>query len=776
MKTGLRVSNSLTNHKDEFVPNEGKQVKWYICGPTVYDSSHLGHARTYLSFDIIRRILEDYFGYDVQVCMNITDIDDKIIMRARKNYLYEEYVKEVTKSGKLPAEEFETLKTAIVAYCAAFEAKKAKLEADIASKARNVKEAGPELTLATEKYEAAKLLVTRVHAEIEKGQIEGEAMHALLKAVKESICDYMDERKGGSLPHELMNHLTKRHSSIYEAEYLADMKALGIKTPDVLTRVTEYVPEVVAMCEKIISNGFAYESQGSVYFDVDAFDRAKNHHYAKLMPLAYGNQALLAEGEGGLSEKATALQRKSPNDFALWKSSKPGEPAWPSPWGLGRPGWHIECSAMAGDVLGDSLDIHAGGCDLKFPHHDNELAQSEAFFDNEQWVNYFLHTGHLHIDNLKMSKSLKNFITIREMLEKSTAKQARILFLLTPWDSSMNFQRVDTMKEAITKERYFSEFFGAVEQALLERAHCSLDWDGAGVKNEHWNSRDVEYSKALISAQNEVHEAMCDNFDTPRVMAALANIVNKANLYLEKNSERKAFLLKKAAVYVTRILKVFGVIDGSQEFGFGYEGSSTTAESRKEIVHPYVSALVDYRKEVRTLAKRAGLKPGEPGLDLLAASDVLRDETMPKLDVKISDDGEIGFKFQPFAEIERERRERLAAESTARLGKLQAQLLKLQKDYDKLTAARPTAKEVVLAKFKVSIENAEDALPENDNEGNPLSKGAKKEIPKLFKSQDTAHQERLAKLEAKPNLESGLEAQIQSLQTDISNIKLQIGA
>merc|ERR1719238_482360 len=148
----------------------------------------------------------------------------------------------------------------------------------------------------------------------------------------------------------------------------------------------------------------------------------------------------MAEGEGALSA-AKAGEKKSPNDFALWKFSKPGEPAWPSPWGPGRPGWHIECSVMASEVLGENMDIHAGGCDLKFPHHDNELAQAEAYWGHHQWVNYFLHCGHLHIKGLKMSKSLKNFITIRQALDdlKVSPRQMRLLFLANPWEKSMNF-------------------------------------------------------------------------------------------------------------------------------------------------------------------------------------------------------------------------------------------------------------------------------------------------------------------------------------------------
>jgi cysteinyl-tRNA synthetase len=176
-----------------------------------------------------------------------------------------------------------------------------------------------------------------------------------------------------------------------------------------------------------VKNGYAYEAEGSVYFDTAAFDGKNNHVYARLEPWSKGNKELIEEAEGErcmsfpilprLTRSLGALttstgSRKPASDFALWKASKPGEPSWPSPWGEGRPGWHIECSVMASAVLGAEMDIHSGGVDLAFPHHDNELAQSEAYHECPGWVNYFLHTGHLHIEGLKMSKSLKNFITI----------------------------------------------------------------------------------------------------------------------------------------------------------------------------------------------------------------------------------------------------------------------------------------------------------------------------------------------------------------------------
>mmetsp|Transcript_17599 Transcript_17599/g.29164 ORF Transcript_17599/g.29164 Transcript_17599/m.29164 type:complete len:327 (+) Transcript_17599:208-1188(+) len=301
---GISVVNGLTRSKTEFRPSNGRRVTWYICGPTVYDVSHIGHARTYLAFDIVRRILSDYFHYDVFMVMNITDIDDKIIIKS-----------------------------------------------------------------------------------------------------KDLGVSFMEVARQ------------------YEADFLEDMTSLGVRPPDVLTRVSEYVPQIIQYIERIIANGFAYDSNGSVYFDVGKFSSDPSHSYAKLQPNAIGDASLLQEGEGALSS-AYGSEKRSPGDFALWKRSKEGEPSWDSPWGPGRPGWHIECSAMASDIIGEKMDVHAGGVDLKFPHHDNELAQSEAYFKSDQWVNYFLHTGHLHIDGLKMAKSLKNFITIKcfRPLCKSTVR------------------------------------------------------------------------------------------------------------------------------------------------------------------------------------------------------------------------------------------------------------------------------------------------------------------------------------------------------------------
>ena len=262
MNKELFIFNSLSKKKELFIPRNKSKVIWYQCGPTVYSDSHIGHARTYISLDIIQSIMNNYLGYNLIVCQNITDIDDKIITRSNEQ-----------------------------------------------------------------------------------------------------------------------NIPFKDLSRKYENDFFEDMEKLGVKFPDILTRVSEYIPEIIDYINKLIYNGFAYEINNSVYFDVNKF-KSSGYVYGKLVPEQEGNFDLLKEAEGSLTVQD---KKKSDCDFVLWKRTKDEdkEPFWDSPWGKGRPGWHIECSVMSYNAFKDLsngyLDIHAGGVDLKFPHHENEEAQSSAY-------------------------------------------------------------------------------------------------------------------------------------------------------------------------------------------------------------------------------------------------------------------------------------------------------------------------------------------------------------------------------------------------------------
>lgn len=396
-------------------------------------------TRSYISFDILRRILSDYFGYNIHYVMNITDIDDKIIKRARQNYLYDQYVIDV-KSKSL-----ENILNDQKEVFAAF-------------KATCEKNTDPDKKVMLDKMlDKMTKAVENLTKAVEGGNNETiqTAKDFYLTEAKDPIADWIDKQKGAQVTENSIFEALPRY---WEDEFHKDMTALNILPPDVLTRVSEYVPQIVEFIQKIIDNGLAYESNGSVYFAVNEFDKRDKHHYAKLVPEAYGDSKALQEGEGDLSGEEKLTEKRSANDFALWKSSKAGEPWWDSPWGKGRPGWHIECSAMASDIFGETFDIHTGGVDLKFPHHDNELAQSEAAYDNAEWVKYFLHTGHLTIAGCKMSKSLKNFITIQQALQKNTASQLRLAFLLHSWKDTLDYSE-NTMEMAVQYEKFLNVSF-----------------------------------------------------------------------------------------------------------------------------------------------------------------------------------------------------------------------------------------------------------------------------------------------------------------------------
>uniref|UniRef100_A0A182MYJ3 Cysteine--tRNA ligase, cytoplasmic n=1 Tax=Anopheles dirus TaxID=7168 RepID=A0A182MYJ3_9DIPT len=721
----LQLYNSLTRRKEPFVPRDGRNVHWYSCGPTVYDASHMGHARSYISFDILRRVLADYFGYNVLYVMNITDIDDKIIKRARQNHLYERYLQQ---SKDMPLEQLLDDSKEVMA---SFRANLARTtDADKKTMMDRMLE---KLTAAVDNLSLA---VTTGDA----GRIS-DAQDQFLQDSKDPLADLLDSKQGSSVTENAIFETLPRY---WEDAFHKDMAALNVLQPDVLTRVSEYVPQIVTYIERIIANGLAYEANGSVYFDVGGFDRREQHHYAKLVPEAYGDAKQLQEGEGDLSTGEDRLtEKRSPNDFALWKSSKAGEPWWDSPWGRGRPGWHIECSAMASDICGDYLDIHTGGVDLKFPHHDNELAQSEAHDGSSEWVKYFLHTGHLTIAGCKMSKSLKNFVTIQQALEKHTATQLRLAFLLHSWKDTLDYSD-NTMEMAVQYERFMNEFFLNVKD-LTRHVQTGPARDAF----DRWRPVEADLQQKFADARAAIHEALCDNVDTRTALDVMRGLVSTCNVYIKehRSSGFNALLMRRIASYCTDLLHVFGAVNGPRGgIGFpissgGAAGTAGAGGDLEQTVMPYLQALAEFRTAVREQAR--GLKATE----ILQLCDQLRDDVLPGLGVRLEDreGAPSALKLVPAEVLQRERDAKRAEENrkAAEKERKKAEAAAAQAVKDAQRKINPV--EMFRSETdKYSAFDDATGLPTHDLDGKEISKGQQKKLQKLQQAQEKRYQEYLA--------------------------------
>ncbi|KAI7833870.1 tRNA synthetases class I (C) catalytic domain-containing protein [Kickxella alabastrina] len=697
--TGLVVFNSLTKSKIPFIPREGNYVSWYGCGPTVYDSSHIGHARNYVTFDIIRRIMEDYLNYDVNMVMNITDIDDKIILRSREEYLFRQFRSQAT---ALSEQKFEGARASgqPISTDADWNALLAEL-GDGSKPALAVKD--PKFPMHYEAARATFGAIAAARKHLAEGKSSQNEAELLIDASKDVLSPWLDSKY-----------------AYWEKDYFEDMDALNVRRPNVLTRVSEFVPEIVSFVERIISKGYAYESEGSVFFDVDAFDGHNGNFYAKIEPFSKNNTGLLTDGEGSLSLKLSG--KRGLSDFALWKKSKDGEPKWPSPWGEGRPGWHIECSVMASEILGSHIDIHTGGIDLAFPHHDNEIAQSEACLGCPQWVNYFLHTGHYHVKGAKMSKSLKNFTTIKEALKNNSWRQLRILFLLCKWDAPSDYDK-NVMIEPVSIDRTVDNFFTNTSALLREFRLREQGSDG----KRHFLEPELELQEALKDTKARSQRA------AGLAMRALQAIVARTNTYLHGVAQT---LIRRSSRWLP-YFRVFGlVMDGfNSRIGWGSSASESGAQGPAIANH-------DFRDSVREIA----LSGGDKGA-LLSLCDRIRDLDLPDLGIVIDDHGD-GRALVKFADPEVIRRERAArqAEEDAKLAKKEAATRAAEEKRQKrLAEGRLAPADMFRTPEMCELYSdwRDNGIPSKDKAGEELPKSKVKKLEKAYSAQEKLHNEYL---------------------------------
>ncbi len=415
----MRIYNTMTRSKQEFVPIDAGKVKMYSCGPTVYDYFHIGNARPFIIFDTLRRYLE-YLGYEVTFVQNFTDIDDKMINRANKEGI-------------------------------------------------TVKELG--------------------------------------------------ER--------------------FIAEYFKDAESLGIKRATIHPKATENIDAIIDVVKRLEEKGYAYNVGGNVYFRTKKFSGYGKLSHQPLDELEAGARIDIDE------------EKEDPMDFALWKAQKPGEPAWESPWGMGRPGWHIECSAMVNKYLGNTIDIHSGGKDLIFPHHENEIAQSECA-NGCEFAHYWMHNGYINIDNRKMSKSLGNFFTIRDITQKYKPEVVRFFMLSAHYRSPVNF----------------SDALMAQAQSAMERVYnCieNLEFLKNSAQDSELNAAEKQLLEDIITAKKRFLDAMDDDLNTADAISAIFDIVSSANKNISGDGNNSLVAISEALSAIHELGDVLGLFQTEEQ-------------------------------------------------------------------------------------------------------------------------------------------------------------------------------------------------------------------
>jgi len=470
----IRIYNTLTKRKEEFVPVNPGKVGIYSCGPTVYDYFHIGNARAFVVPDVIRRYLQ-YKGYEVTLVQNITDIEDKIIKRASER-------------GVEPA-------------------------------------------------------------------------------------DIVDE---------------------YTKAFFEDRKALGVRPPDIQPRATQHVEGMIKMIQKLVDNGLAYVAGGDVYYDVSRFEPYGELSGQNIDDLKAG--ARVEPGEA----------KQDPLDFALWKAAKPGEPAWDSPWGPGRPGWHIECSVMSTQYLGPVFDIHTGGVDLVFPHHENEIAQSHGA-NGHPPVKYWVHNGYVNIDGQRMGKSLGNFKTVRGILKQYPGKVVRYFLISNHYRKPINFSD----EELTACGKALARLESAVANALF--ATGMKGWTREQL--EQAVRPETQLAQAITAAKASFEEAMDDDFNTAGAIAALHELATALNTYVNQGiqpgqgqSEPVRAAVAAATLAMAELGDVVGILDLDtllSAHATAETGAEAVGDGDAKLVESLIRLLLDVRAEARAMKQYA---------------------------------------------------------------------------------------------------------------------------------------------------------------------------
>jgi cysteinyl-tRNA synthetase len=551
--TAPSIYNSLSKKVEPLPPTlkengQRRPLTWYSCGPTVYDDTHLGHARSYVSTDILRRIMTGYFGYHVYYVLGMTDVDDKIIQRSNK------------------------------------------------------------------------------------------------LGVSSAV-------------------LAKKH----EREFFEDLEALNCEAPNTVTRVTEHMPEIIEYIQRILDNGHGYVLDDGVYFDVNSLGDSYGKHLGtpdsrkKNGGGEKGENISCSSGGGGSDTNS----KRDKRDFALWKKiESKNEVTWNSQWGKGRPGWHIECSAMTNTVLGAKFDLHSGGIDLCFPHHCNEIAQANAFNQTDKWVSTFVHTGHLHIDGLKMSKSLKNFITVRDMLndqeelKHTLGNGVRIedafrMFVLSHHYRSNLTYSLDRMRDASVDLKRFNTFLDTMESYITFQKNkffhgedAKDNVDGLVTTNNTRQSRLAHHSfftNLRTEVDQKIYNALSNDMDTPKVVNILREMCTQVHRYMKKHQKQQqeeenhtvdipSELIESTCKILTSTFDHFGLqLNGTSDHGNQSNNNHETDEgSESNVAH----AFATFRASVRDSARKKA-SPGE----YFELCDHVRDVVGPTLGWEFLDSG-----------------------------------------------------------------------------------------------------------------------------------------